>query len=214
MKKLMSTLMAVLFLTGVSFAQAQKPPHMGMEGDMPYPKMSKQDEKKMKKNFEEIAKEIKLTDEQKLQIEAMAKADKEKKKEIRKQIKEKFKAIDAELLKENYDMNVINGLTSEVQTLQSEVAKMNIDAKIQMRSILTYDQFKQIEEIRQKNKNKFMNKAKEAKGEIKASTETVKAAKNEKSVKEDKSSKNAKASKPAKGNKSSKNTKSSKNNKK
>ncbi len=217
MKKLLSGLMAVLFTTGIAFAQppeppadmeGMEPPQMGLDGDMPQPpKMSKQDMKKMKKSFEEIAKELNLNDEQKQQIETMAKADKEKKKEIRKQIKEKFKAVDEELLKENYDINTINGLTAEIQSLQGEMAKMNIDGKIQMRSILTYDQFKQIEEMKQKNKNKSINKTQDKqtkKDEVSVSSDTAKA----------KADKNVKAAKPAKtSDKSSKNTKNSKDSK-
>lgn len=187
MKKLLSSMFAVLFLTGISFAQPPEPP-MDMEGMPEPPKMAKQDFKKMKKSFDEIAKEINLTDEQKQQIDTMAKADKEKKKELRKQIKEKFDAIDAELLKENYDINVINNLTSEIQNIQGTMAKMNVDGKIQMRSILTYDQFKQIEQMRQKNKNKFMNKFAEKKEEMKVavSSDTAKVkADVEKKIKED-----------------------------
>lgn len=235
MKKLLSSMFAVLFLTGVSFAQPPEPPQPGADGEAcPPPQVSKQMQQKMEKNFEEIAKEINLTDEQKQQIETMAKADKDKKKEIRKQMKEKFKAIDAELLKENYDINVINNLTAEIQSLQGEMAKMNIDGKIQMRNILTYDQFKQIEQMRQDKKNKFANKAKEIKEEgIKISSGTVKSAK----AKAEKINKSVKAStdtvkkaaidtekivkaeiekpaKPAKKDKKSKKDKSSKNKKK
>lgn len=221
MKKFLSSLFAVLFLTGISFAQPPEPPveqegmeqpHMSMDGDMQKPpQMPKQNMKKAKKGFEEIAKEINLTDEQKQQIETMAKADKDKKKEIRKQMKEKFKAIDAELLKENYDINVINGLTADIQALQSEMAKTNIDSKVQMRSILTYDQFKQIEEIKEKNKEKFMNKAMEKKEEITVSTGTAKTTV-EKNVKED--LKSAKKNEKKEKKEAKKNSKASKSKKK
>ncbi len=215
MKKLLSSLFAVLFTAGIAFAQPPEPPtdaedmpeppQINMEGNMPqHPAMPK--EIKKKKSFDEIAKDINLTDEQKQQIETMAKADKDKKKEIRNQMKEKFKAIDAELLKENYDINVVNNLTAEVQTLQSEMSKMNIDGKIQMRNILTYDQFKQIEEMRQKNKNKFMKKMHENKDEVAVSSTTAKAA----DVKAEKIAKSSKYNKSSKSAKSSKKSKSSK----
>ena len=219
MKKLLSSLMAVLFTAGIALAQppelpaepdGMEPPQMGMDGDMQRPpKMSKQDQKKMKKSFEEIAKELNLTDEQKQQIETMAKTDKEKRKEIRNQIREKFKAVDAELLKENYDINVVNGLTDDIKSLQGEMSKMNIDGKIQMRNILTYDQFKQIEQMRQ---NK-MNKIKDMKDDVAVSSDTAKVkADVEKKVKEDlKSAKEAeKAAKKKEKKEAKKSSKSSK----
>ena len=216
MKKLLSSLMAVLFTAGIALAQppelpaepdGMEPPQMGMDGDMQRPpKMSKQDQKKMKKSFEEIAKELNLTDEQKQQIETMAKTDKEKRKEIRNQIREKFKAVDAELLKENYDINVVNGLTDDIKSLQGEMSKMNIDGKIQMRNILTYDQFKQIEQMRQ-------NKMKDMKDDVAVSSDTAKVkADVEKKVKEDlKSAKEAeKAAKKKEKKEAKKSSKSSK----
>ena len=219
MKKLLSSLMAVLFTAGIALAQppelpaepdGMEPPQIGMDGDMQRPpKMSKQDQKKMKKSFEEIAKELNLTDEQKQQIETMAKTDKEKRKEIRNQIREKFKAVDAELLKENYDINVVNGLTDDIKSLQGEMSKMNIDGKIQMRNILTYDQFKQIEQMRQ---NK-MNKIKDMKDDVAVSSDTAKVkADVEKKVKEDlKSAKEAeKAAKKKEKKEAKKSSKSSK----
>ncbi len=166
MKKLLSCLMSLVFAAGVAFAGTSNQ-NAGNNG-MSHPfKM----EKKNKKSFDTIAKELNLTDEQKKKIEDLGKTNKEKIKEIRKQIKEKNKAINDELLKENYNVNTVNGLAAEIQQLQGSIEKIRIDGKVQIRSILTYDQFKQMET---KKKEKIGNK--NGKNNVNISSSTAKTA--------------------------------------
>ncbi len=154
MKKFLS-LVTVLFISGFAYAV---PPQS--DENMPQ-RAQHQHQQKIKHDFDKILKEANITDEQKNKMEQFMQSDIAKKKELRKQIKEKMKNIDEELLKEDYDINVINGLSSEIQQLNSEISKINVNSKLQIRNILTYEQFKQLEQHRQKMQGKIKSGNKE-----------------------------------------------------
>ena len=67
---------------------------------------------------------------------------------LRQQIKEKSNAIDEELIKEKFDIHVINKLAEEIQQLNAEIAKINIESKLNVRSILTFEQYSKMEKAR------------------------------------------------------------------
>ena len=107
--------------------------------------------------FNKTAKELGLTQDQLSQMKEIREQNKIKTKQIIQEIRNKDKAIDEELLKENYDRAVVNALLQEIRQLSADMAQLRIDDKIKVRSILTPDQFLKIEhnkqEIIQKNKN-------------------------------------------------------------
>lgn len=106
-------------------------------------------------DFEKIAKELNITDDQKQKINGLMQADLKKKHALRQQIKEKSEIIDDELLKEQVDMNKVTGLTTEIQQLNAELAKINIESKINVRKVLSYDQYSRMELGRRQLIEKF-----------------------------------------------------------
>ena len=114
-------------------------------------------DKQLAERFNKTAKELGLTQDQISQMKQIREENKVKTKQIIQEIRDKDKAIDEELLKENYSRAVVNGLLQEIRQLSADMAQLRIDDKIKVRSILTPDQFIKIEhnkqEIIQKNKN-------------------------------------------------------------
>jgi Spy/CpxP family protein refolding chaperone len=114
-------------------------------------------EAQIAERFNKTAKELGLTQDQISQMKQIREENKVKTKQIIQEIRNKDKAIDEELLKENYSRAIVNGLLQEIRQLSADMAQLRIDDKIKVRSILTPDQFLKIEhnkqEIIQKNKN-------------------------------------------------------------
>ncbi|MCR4662707.1 MAG: Spy/CpxP family protein refolding chaperone [Endomicrobiaceae bacterium] len=142
MKKIIS-LVLTLFVS--SFVFAAQPEHN--KGNKP-PESPHKYQEQMKKDFDKISKELNITDEQKQKINELMKADVEKKKELRQQIKQKSDAIDEELMKEKFDIYVVNQLAEEIQKLSAEISKINIESKLNVRSILSFEQYSKMEQAR------------------------------------------------------------------
>ena len=114
-------------------------------------------------DFEKIAKDLGITDEQKEKLNEMMKEDMSRKKELRGQIKEKMDAVTDELMKENIDMNAINALAAEIQQLSADISRINVESKLKVRSVLSFEQYTKMEQSRRENMEKFK---KEFKGDI------------------------------------------------
>ena len=126
-------------------------------GQKPY---SRQEfEKQAAEKFYKTAKELGLTQDQISQMEEISEQNRIRTIEIIKEIRKKDKAIDEELLKENYDRSVVNNLLQEIRQLSADMAQLRIDDKIKVRSILTQEQFLKIEQ----NKHEFLIKHKNQK---------------------------------------------------
>ena len=149
MKKILS-LVLTLFIS--SFVYAVPP-----QGEQDMPQPPKQQQQKMKQNFEKLIKELNITEDQQEKIKQNMQADVAKKKQLREQIKEKANAIDEELLKENFDIEEINDLCEEIQKLNAEITKINIEGKIQVRNILTLEQFTKMDQNRKETMKKLKN---------------------------------------------------------
>ena len=52
-------------------------------------------------------------------------------------------------------MNVVNGLAAEIQQLNAEISKINIESKVNVRNILTFDQYSRMEQARRQMMDKF-----------------------------------------------------------
>ncbi|MFA7074047.1 MAG: Spy/CpxP family protein refolding chaperone [Endomicrobiaceae bacterium] len=144
------------------------PPECGNNGDSNRPakfensKNSKdcKMDSKMKKKFEKMLKKLKITDEQKAKMDELMKSDMAQRTALKKQIREKRQAVDNELLKADYDKTVVDTLTKEIRQLSGDIVQIQIDGKIKMRNILTYEQFKQLEEDRIQMQEKMKEKMK------------------------------------------------------
>ena len=106
-------------------------------------------------DFEKIAKELNITDDQKQKINGLMRADLKKKHNLRQQIKQKTEAIDEELLRQQVDMNKVTGLATEIQQLNAEISKINIESKINVRNVLSYDQYSRMEMGRRQVMEKY-----------------------------------------------------------
>ena len=153
MKKILSLAVALLVTTSLYAVPPQE------KGDMPEP--PHQHFQKMGPDFEKIAKELNITDEQKAQMNEMMKVDMERKQELRKQIKEKMDAISDELMKENIDMNAVNAIAAEVQQLSADISRINIESKLKVRSVLSFEQYTKMEKTRKEMMEKFKKEFKQ-----------------------------------------------------
>ncbi|MBO7610946.1 MAG: periplasmic heavy metal sensor [Elusimicrobia bacterium] len=147
MKKFLSLALA-LFVTSSLYAV---PPQE--KGDAPGHMFGHH--QKFEQNLEKIAKELNITDEQKAQMNEMMKVDMERKGELRKQVKEKMDAVTDELMKENVDMNAINAIAADIQQLSAEISRINVESKVKVRSILSYEQYTKMEQSRKEMMEKF-----------------------------------------------------------
>lgn len=149
MKKFLS-LALTLFVSGAVFAaQPQE------NKDNPMNEPPHYNQQKMKQEFDKIAKELNITEEQKQKMNEMMKADMSKKRELRQQIMQKMESVDEQLMKETIDMNEINKLAIEIQQLNAEISRINIESKLKVRSILSFEQYKKMEQNRKQMMEKF-----------------------------------------------------------
>ncbi len=151
MKKFLSL---VLTLYVSSFVYT--PPPKQAKGNMP-PESPHKYQQQMKHDFDKLIKELNITTEQQEKMRDMMQSDISRKKELRQEIRQKMDAIDEELLKEKVDMNTINKLSQEIQQLNAEISKINIESKLKVRSTLTFDQYTKMEQNR---KSKMINSEK------------------------------------------------------
>ena len=136
------SMIAVLFVATVAYAQTDSycapegRPHMG---------------RGMRQNF---MKELDLTDEQQQQMQELRKETKERMKELREAMKENRNALHNELQKTDVNTRTINKITSEIKDLQGQKIDYMVDNVIQMKEILTPEQFEKLSEMREKRKGR------------------------------------------------------------
>ena len=147
MKKILSLAVALL----VSSSLYAVPPQD--KGDVAEPQHMHH--QKMGPDFAKIAEELNITEEQKTTLNNMMKEDMSRKKELRQVIRQKMEAIDEELLKENVDMNVINQLAAEIQQTSADISRINIESKLKVRSVLSFEQYTKMEQNRKEMMKNF-----------------------------------------------------------
>ena len=147
MKKILSLAVALL----VSSSLYAVPPQD--KGDVAEPQHMHH--QKMGPDFAKIAEELNITEEQKTTLNNMMKEDMSRKKELRQVIRQKMEAIDEELLKENVDMNVINQLATEIQQKSADISRINIESKLKVRSVLSFEQYTKMEQNRKEMMKNF-----------------------------------------------------------
>lgn len=148
MKKILSFVL-VLFISSFVYANSPK----NARGDIT--NKSQQHRQQRIQDFDNLIKELNINEAQQKEIKDLMQNGMTKKRELRHQIREKFVAIDNELLKEKFDMEVIRGLEKEIQELNTQVSKINIETKLKVRSILTFEQYTKIEQNRKQTMEKF-----------------------------------------------------------
>ncbi|MDD5021020.1 MAG: periplasmic heavy metal sensor [Endomicrobiaceae bacterium] len=116
---------------------------------------------KREKMADKMMEDLKVTPEQKTKLETLRKNHEEKINMFRTQMKEKRDAMRTELTKENYDMTVIEGLKNDIKEIGGSMTAERANMPIEMRKLLTAEQFTKLEAKRPK-----MKKMKKMKGDM------------------------------------------------
>lgn len=103
--------------------------------------MHKKHGQNMTKNMNEIYSKLNLTDEQKKKLEENRARNREKAKGLAEAIKTARESLDKELMKPELDMARINELKSQIKSAQSELLDERLNSTIEVRNILTAEQF-------------------------------------------------------------------------
>ena len=130
------------------FAQDHPDYKMGKEDH------SKWDHEKFEKKIQEIYGQLNLSSEQKKQLD-------ENKQKHRDNMKSSFEKMHSlrqemrqELTKSELDMNKINGLQSQMKSLQSEMIDRRLESILDVRKILTPEQFAKFNALMEEHRNK------------------------------------------------------------
>lgn len=96
---------------------------------------------KVKTHFDILAERLGLSDEQKEKFVKILESKREKEFAIKQQLREKDILLKKEFDKENIDKDVIAKLSEEISNLSKDLFKLDIDTKIEIKSILTAEQY-------------------------------------------------------------------------
>jgi len=102
---------------------------------------------KMEARFKEVSKELNLTPEQEEQLKKHRTQSREKMKEFRKKIAGKREEFGKEVQKQELDMEKINQLNSELKIMHSEMQDNRLKGILEIRNILTPEQFTKFKEF-------------------------------------------------------------------
>lgn len=118
----------------------------------------------MEGHFKEISKELNLTPEQEEELKNHKALRREEMKELRKRIDEAKEELGKELEKQEFDMDRINQLNSELKAAQSEKQDYSLNSILDVRKILTPEQYKRFREFTKKHCQGMKGKHKGMKG--------------------------------------------------
>ncbi|GAB1401268.1 hypothetical protein MASR1M68_01790 [Elusimicrobiota bacterium] len=112
---------------------------------------------KREKMADKMMADLKVTPEQKTKLEELKNNHKTAVKVLRDQLDEKKKALVAELSKDSYDNAIIENLKNDVKEIAGSIAVQKANTAVEMRKILTKEQFNKLEANKPKMKMKKMN---------------------------------------------------------
>jgi Spy/CpxP family protein refolding chaperone len=104
------------------------------------------------KKFEKHLKELNLTPEQKTQLDTQRAAQREAMETIRQSIETKHQELRAEIDKETTEKAKIDSIAVELKNLEAQRIDQEIKGNLRMKEVLTPDQFKKLNAIREKRK--------------------------------------------------------------
>ncbi|MBO7611190.1 MAG: Spy/CpxP family protein refolding chaperone [Elusimicrobia bacterium] len=99
---------------------------------------------KPKTKYDVLADRLDLSEEQKGKIIKLIEAKRENEKPLRQQLKEDEALIKQEFEKDIIDMEVITKLSDEISNISKELLKLNLDLKVELKSILSPEQYKKL----------------------------------------------------------------------
>lgn len=97
---------------------------------------------KIKTHYDILADRLGLSPEQKEKFIKALKNKEEKEKILKTELREKDFALKKEFDKENIDKNVVTKLSEEISNISKDLFKLDIDTKMELKSILTPEQYK------------------------------------------------------------------------
>lgn len=140
-------LTGLFLLTGAGlFAEA-----MGEDGPGFGPG-SRGDEGKMEGRFEEMNKELGLTKEQAEKLRAHRRSQRETNQALWKQMQEKREALRVELEQPKVNTGKAKSINEELKALHNKMADQRLAGVLEVREILTAEQFKKLREIGEKRR--------------------------------------------------------------
>ena len=107
---------------------------------------------KMEEKIQAIYSQLNLTDEQKRRLQENKGAHRDKKKAMFERMRSYREALNKELMKSSLDMKKINEIQAQFKTLQSQMIDDRLISILEVRKILTPDQFVRFLSLMQKNK--------------------------------------------------------------
>lgn len=134
-----------------SYAQDQE---TGEEKAPIFQKMREHREKKI----QEIYAQLDLTDEQKKVLENNKTLSRQQMKTLFESMKPLRDSLNQELMKADLDMNRINEIQSQIKAVQSQIADNRLNSILEVRRILTPEQFAKFIGLMDKNKRERWNK--------------------------------------------------------
>lgn len=112
-------------------------------------KMGRKD--RMESRFKQMDKELGLTADQENKLEEHRKSHREESRQLFEQMRQKREALEVEMEKPDLNMDKINAIHSDLKNVQSKMADQRLEGILEVRKILTPEQFKKFHEITRKN---------------------------------------------------------------
>ena len=109
--------------------------------------------KKIDGKIQEIFGKLNLTDAQKQALENNKLKHRSQMKDVSTKIKSHKEALKAELMKPELDMSKINDIQSKMKVLQAEIADYRLSSILEVRKILTPQQFENFNALMDKHKS-------------------------------------------------------------
>ncbi len=153
LRLVMATLLMGVGLLASSLALAQQDGEQGNRWE----KMREKREAKI----QEIFAQLDLTEEQKQLLEANKAKHQGSKKEQWQQSKANMEAVAAELKKPDYDVNHIRSLNEQSKQLRNAMADERLESILEVRSILTQEQFVKFTDLMDEHKSSHNKEPKE-----------------------------------------------------
>ena len=97
---------------------------------------------KPKTHYDRLAERIGLSEEQKEKFTKILESKRGKEQNLRKQLNEKEFSLRQEFDKENIDKKAITKLSDEISKISKDLYKLDVDTKIELKSILSPEQYK------------------------------------------------------------------------
>ncbi len=143
--------MAFLFLGMALFLASAKGVYAeGPQGES----FGKKDKVAWEKKMEKVYKQLGLTDEQKARLKEHREKNQAQRKEYYQEIKAKQEQIRQELQNDQFDVNKVRQIHNELKELRSKMEDFRLEGIIEVRQILTAEQFKKFMELKSEGKDK------------------------------------------------------------